>query len=68
MTGKPAKAPRRGRPRLEDAKHTLKANKPWAKLHMSRATWYRRQLEQRNADVALSCDKPMIFSRTLTEA
>lgn len=51
MTRELAKAPRRGRPRLEDAKHTLKAKKPWAKLHMSRATWYRRQLEQRNAEL-----------------
>jgi hypothetical protein len=39
-------APRKGRPRLEEAAKTLKATKPWAKLNMSRATWYRRQLER----------------------
>jgi hypothetical protein len=39
--------PKMGRPRLEEVSRSLKATKPWAKLNMSRATWYRRQLEQR---------------------
>ena len=39
-----------GRPRLEDAAKSLKATKPWAKLNMSRATWYRRQREQRRPE------------------
>ena len=40
-------APKKGRPRLEEASQSLKATKPWVKLDMSRATWFRRQLEQR---------------------
>jgi hypothetical protein len=36
---------KRGRPRLEDAKNTLSATKPWDKLGMSERTWYRRQKE-----------------------
>jgi hypothetical protein len=42
-------APKMGRPRLEEVGKSLKAIKPWAKLKMSRATWYRRQLEQRKS-------------------
>jgi hypothetical protein len=38
-----------GRPRLEDQAKSLKALKPWAKLNMSRATWYRRQREQQKS-------------------
>jgi hypothetical protein len=39
---------KRGRPRLEDAKSTLAATKPWDKLGMSERTWYRRQKEKRD--------------------
>ena len=46
----PGKATRKmGRPRLEEVGKSLKALKPWTKLNMSRATWYRRQLEQRKS-------------------
>ena len=36
-----------GRPRLEDSHLTLTAQKPWEPLGMSRASWYRRQKENR---------------------
>lgn len=56
---KPAKAakttafkPRVGRPRIEDRDKTLAATKPWDKLKMSRASWYRRQQEQKEASAS----------------
>lgn len=41
---------RRGRPRLEDSGQSLEATKPWLKANMSRATWFRRQREAREAE------------------
>jgi hypothetical protein len=41
------RAPKKGRPRLEDRAKTIEARKPWLKLGMSRRTWYRRQAEKR---------------------
>jgi hypothetical protein len=40
---------KRGRPRLEDAHKTLAAEQPWQHTvpPMSRATWFRRQSEER---------------------
>jgi len=43
---------RRGRPRVEERDKTLAATKPWRKMNMSRATWYRRQSEQKAAEQA----------------
>ena len=43
----PAKAPRGGRPRLEEEGNTTSAQKPWLALRMSERTWYRRQREER---------------------
>ena len=43
------RAPRKGRPRLEDRARTIEARKPWLELEMSRRTWYRRQAERRDA-------------------
>jgi hypothetical protein len=40
------RAPKKGRPRIEDRARTIEAKKPWLKLGMSRRTWY-RQAEQR---------------------
>ncbi len=39
--------PKRGPPRIEDRGKTLTATKPWGAAGMSRATWYRRQAENR---------------------
>ena len=44
-----SKVSRRGRPRIEEKAKTLTAQKPWLALGMSRATWYSRQAEKRNA-------------------
>ncbi len=41
------RAPKKGRPRIEDRANTIEARKPWLKLGMSRRTWYRRQAEKR---------------------
>ena len=41
------RAPKKGRPRIEDRAKTIEAKKPWLKLNMSRRTWYRRQAEKR---------------------
>ena len=41
------RAPKKGRPQIEDRAKTIEAKKPWLKLEMSRRTWYRRQAEQR---------------------
>lgn len=38
---------KRGRPRIEERAETLMATKPWKAQEMSRASWYRRQREQR---------------------
>ena len=40
--------PKRGRPRLENARQTNEARKPWEHSDppMSRRTWYRRQSEK----------------------
>lgn len=40
------RAPKKGRPRIEDRARTIEAKKPWLKLGMSRRTWYRRRAEQ----------------------
>ena len=45
------RAPKKGRPRLEDRAKTNEARKPWLKLEMSRRTWYRRQAERRAARI-----------------
>jgi hypothetical protein len=44
------RAPKKGRPRIEDRAKTIEAKKPWLKLEMSRRTWYRRQAERRKAE------------------
>jgi hypothetical protein len=41
------RAPKKGRPRIEDRAKTIEAKKPWLKLKMSRRAWYRRRAEQR---------------------
>ena len=41
------RAPKKGRPRIEDRANTNEARQPWLKLEMSRRTWYRRQAEKR---------------------
>jgi hypothetical protein len=41
------RAPKKGRPRIEDRAKTIEARQPWLKLGMSRRTWYRRQAEKR---------------------
>jgi hypothetical protein len=41
------RAPKKGRPRIEDRAKTIEARAPWLKLQMSRRTWYRRQAEKR---------------------
>jgi hypothetical protein len=41
------RAPKKGRPRIEDRARTIEAKQPWLKLEMSRRAWYRRQAEQR---------------------
>lgn len=38
-----------GRPRIGDTGQTLSATKPWLSEGISRATWYRRQKENREA-------------------
>jgi|HubBroStandDraft_4_1064222.scaffolds.fasta_scaffold15916_3 hypothetical protein len=43
------RAPKKGRPRIEDRARTIEARAPWLKLGMSRRTWYRRQAEKRKA-------------------
>jgi hypothetical protein len=43
------RAPKKGRPRIEDRARTIEARQPWLKLGMSRRTWYRRQAEKRKA-------------------
>ena len=45
------RAPKKGRPRIEDHAKTIEARKPWLKLKMSRRTWYRRQADQRKGGV-----------------
>jgi hypothetical protein len=51
------RAPKKGRPRIEDRANTIEARKPWLKLEMSRRTWYRRQAERRAGREASICGK-----------
>ena len=48
------RAPKKGRPRIEDRARTIEARAPWLKLGMSRRTWYRRQAEKRKAAIERS--------------
>jgi hypothetical protein len=41
------RAPKKGRPRIEDRAKTIEARQPWLELGMSRRTRYRRQAEKR---------------------
>lgn len=54
--------PRRGRPRIEDRRKTITAQKPWKRLGMSRATWYRRQAEKRNPEGQYPIEIDVTFS------
>ena len=51
------RAPKKGRPRIEDRAKTIEARQPWLKLEMSRRTWYRRQAERRAGREGSICDK-----------